>query len=485
MSTNVEIPPLGESVSEAVLLRWLKNDGEPVSEGDSLAELETDKANVDLPAKTGGVLRHLKAAGDTVQVGETVAKIDPAGAGAASAKPPPGKDAPGPVMQPGARAGATMPTAQPQGGPIKDTGKAASIPSGGGHAAPGTAPASLAPSARLEELSPSVRRLVEENKLDPASISGTGPGGRITKEDVQKYVERRDTASAGRGRDDEDDTDDSDGEPPMDMTRRPGSAAMAPRAAAPAPSVPAASSTQTPSPGSFDASGVKRVPMSKIRKKIAERLVQAQQTAAILTTFNEVDLYNLQDIRARYKEKFEKTYGVSLGLMSFFCRAVVLGLKEYPRLNAYIDGDDIVYHNYVHLGIAVSTDRGLAVPVMRHVEQMSFAKIESEIKRLAAATREGKLGLEELSGGTFTITNGGVFGSLLSTPILNPPQAGILGMHTIQKRPVVVNDRIEIRPMMYLALSYDHRLVDGRESVSFLVRVKESLEDPARLMLEV
>jgi 2-oxoglutarate dehydrogenase E2 component (dihydrolipoamide succinyltransferase) len=194
----------------------------------------------------------------------------------------------------------------------------------------------------------------------------------------------------------------------------------------------------------------------------------------------------MQELRARYKEKFEKQYGIGLGLMSFFCKAVVLGLREFPRLNAYIEGEDVVYHNFVHLGIAVSTDRGLAVPVLRHVEQMSFAKIESEIKRLAGATREGKLGLDELSGGTFTITNGGVFGSLLSTPILNPPQSGILGMHTIQKRPVVVGgDKIEIRPMMYLALSYDHRLVDGRESVSFLVRVKEMLEDPARLMLEI
>jgi 2-oxoglutarate dehydrogenase E2 component (dihydrolipoamide succinyltransferase) len=278
----------------------------------------------------------------------------------------------------------------------------------------------------------------------------------------------------------------ADGEPSRAMPPRSPTAA-APRAASPGSTtaIPAAAASQTPSPASFDASGVKRVPMSKIRKKIAERLVSAQQTAAILTTFNEVDLHNLQDIRGRYKEKFEKLHGVGLGLMSFFCRAVVLGLKEFPRVNAYIDGDDIVYHNYVHLGIAVSTDRGLAVPVMRHAEQMSFAKIESEIKRLAAATREGKLGLEELSGGTFTITNGGVFGSLLSTPILNPPQAGILGMHTIQKRPVVVNDKVEVRPMMYLALSYDHRLVDGRESVSFLVRVKEYLEDPARLMLEV
>jgi 2-oxoglutarate dehydrogenase E2 component (dihydrolipoamide succinyltransferase) len=225
--------------------------------------------------------------------------------------------------------------------------------------------------------------------------------------------------------------------------------------------------------------------MSKIRRRIAERLVSAQQNAAILTTFNEVDLKNVMDIRARLKETFEKVHGVGLGFMSFFARAVVLALKEFPRVNAQIDGDDVVYFDAVHLGIAVSTERGLAVPVLRDAHQMSFAKIESEIKRLAAATKDGKLSLQELSGGTFTITNGGVFGSLLSTPILNPPQSGILGMHKIQERPVVVGGQVVVRPMMYVALSYDHRLIDGRESVSFLVRVKEFLEDPARLMLEV
>jgi 2-oxoglutarate dehydrogenase E2 component (dihydrolipoamide succinyltransferase) len=225
--------------------------------------------------------------------------------------------------------------------------------------------------------------------------------------------------------------------------------------------------------------------MSKIRKRIAQNLVQAQQTAAILTTFNEVDLSEVMALRGKYKERFQEVHGVGLGLMSFFARAVVLALKEFPRVNAQLEGDDVVYFNHVHLGIAVSTDRGLAVPVLRNVDQMSFAKIESEIKRLANATREGKLGLQELSGGTFTITNGGVFGSLLSTPIVNPPQSAILGMHTIQKRPVAIGDKVEIRPMMYLALSYDHRLIDGRESVSFLVRVKEYLEDPARLMLEI
>jgi 2-oxoglutarate dehydrogenase E2 component (dihydrolipoamide succinyltransferase) len=214
-------------------------------------------------------------------------------------------------------------------------------------------------------------------------------------------------------------------------------------------------------------------------------LVEAQHTAAILTTFNEVDLTNIMDLRTKYKDRFQEVHGIGLGFMSFFARAVALALKEYPRVNAFLDGDEIVYHNYVHLGIAVSTDRGLAVPVLRDVQDMSFARIELEIKRLANATREGKLGLDELSGATFTITNGGIFGSLLSTPILTPPQSGILGMHAIQKRPVVINDKIEIRNMMYVALSYDHRLVDGRESVSFLVRMKQYLEDPARLMLEI
>jgi len=240
-----------------------------------------------------------------------------------------------------------------------------------------------------------------------------------------------------------------------------------------------------PKPMDFDATGIHRQPISKIRKRIAQTLVQAQHTAAILSTFNEVDLTSIVDLRNRYKQRFEEIYGVGLGFMSFFARATVLALKEFPRLNAFIEGDDVVFHDFVHLGIAVSTERGLAVPVLRNAQKMSFARIEAEVKRLATATREGKLALEELSGGTFTITNGGIFGSLLSTPILNPPQSGILGMHVIQKRPVVINDKIEIRSMMYLALSYDHRLVDGRESVSFLVRLKQYLEDPGRLMLEV
>jgi 2-oxoglutarate dehydrogenase E2 component (dihydrolipoamide succinyltransferase) len=233
------------------------------------------------------------------------------------------------------------------------------------------------------------------------------------------------------------------------------------------------------------AGGERREPMSKIRKRIAQRLVAAQQTAAILTTFNEVDLYHVMELRARYKEQFEKTYGVGLGLMSFFAKATVAALRAFPRVNASIDGEDIVYHDYVNLGIAVTTERGLTVPVLRDAHLLSMARVELEIKRLATAVREGKLSPDELSGGTFTITNGGVFGSLLSTPILNPPQSGILGMHTIQKRPVAIDDQVVIRPMMYLALSYDHRLIDGAESVRFLVRVKELLEEPARLLIDV
>jgi 2-oxoglutarate dehydrogenase E2 component (dihydrolipoamide succinyltransferase) len=416
MAINVDIPGMGDSVREAVLLKWHKADGEAVTKDELLCELETDKANVDLPSPAAGVLRKVKDAGATVQVGETVGRIDDT-AGAPAPKP-----APAPAS----------PAAQP-------------------------APAK----ADSDELSPAVRRLVDEHKLDPQKIPATGPGGRLTKEDVLKYLETT-------------------------------AAAPIPAPVTPAPAVPkkieSAVIPPTPPPApalAFEADGTRRTPMSKMRASIARRLVEAQHTAAILTTFNEVDLTEIMSLRSRYKDRFQEIHGVGLGFMSFFARAIVLGLIEFPRINAFIEGGDIVYHNYVHLGIAVSTDRGLSVPILRNVQNLSFAKIESEIKRLAISARDGKLGLDEMSGGTFTVTNGGIFGSLLSTPILTPPQSGILGMHTIQKRPVAVGDKIEIRPMMYIALSYDHRLVDGRESVSFLVRLKQLLEDPARLMLEV
>jgi 2-oxoglutarate dehydrogenase E2 component (dihydrolipoamide succinyltransferase) len=417
---------MGDSVREAVLLKWHKSDGDLVTKDELLCELETDKANVDLPSPAAGVLRRVKDAGATVQVGETVGRIDDAVAGATAKSPAPGAPAP-----------AVAPVETP------------------------------AAATSTEELSPSVRRLVEENKLDVSKIPATGPGGRLTKEDVLKYLE----AAAPAVEEAPPVTAPPVTKPPV--SKKSESAVVPPTPPPPSPTL------------GFDADGTRRTPMSKMRLSIARRLVEAQHTAAILTTFNEVDLSEIMAIRSRYKDRFQEVHGIGLGFMSFFARAVVLGLTEFPRINASIEGSDVVYHNYVHLGIAVSTDRGLSVPILRDVQKMGFARIETEIKRLAAAARDGKLGLNELSGGTFTITNGGIFGSLLSTPILTPPQSGILGMHTIQKRPVAVGDKVEIRPMMYIALSYDHRLVDGRESVSFLVRLKQLLEDPSRLMLEI
>ena len=443
MATQVEVPPLGESVTQAILVKWHKSDGDAVKTDEPIAELETDKANVDIPAKTTGILRRLKEAGDTVNVGEAIARID---------------DSPSvQTMEPASAAGKKQEAAAAKSAPA-----APAKPMGAGAVA-------------LEDYSPAVRRLIDENHLNPADIPPTGPNGRLTKEDVEKFI----TKQRDRG----------NGQKAIPAAPTPAPAPSSAPAAKPAAKTafnePAVATKEGSAPMTFDASGIHRAPMSKIRKRIAETLVRAQQTAAILTTFNEVDLTEVINLRSRLKEQFEKTHGVGLGFMSFFARAVVIALQELPRLNAFIEGDDIVCHNYVNLGIAVSTDRGLAVPVLRNVQDMSFARIEAEIKRLATAVRDGKLGLEELSGGTFSITNGGVFGSLLSTPILNPPQSGILGMHNIQKRAVVINDKIEVRSMMYLALSYDHRLVDGREAITFLVRLKQLLEDPARLMLAI
>jgi 2-oxoglutarate dehydrogenase E2 component (dihydrolipoamide succinyltransferase) len=411
--------------------------------------LESDKANVDLNAEAAGVLHPTKKEGEMVTVGEVIAEIDPAGAGAKVSKTP---DKVAPVE---------MKAVAPP--PAEKKPVAASV----------AQPVAVGASAQdLDEFSPAVRRLLAENRLEAKSIPATGPSGRLTKEDVEKYLASRGQAESFLP-----------AAVPSPVPAPTPSLAVVERkkdVATVAPALPATGQAIM-----FDPSGVHRAPMSKIRKRIAETLLTAQRTAAILTTFNEVDLTEVIDLRNKFKERFQEVHGVGLGFMSFFARACVLALKEFPKVNAFIEGDNVVYHQYVNLGIAVSTDRGLAVPVLRHVEKMSFATVESEIKRLAGATREGKLSLEELSGGTFTITNGGIFGSLLSTPILNPPQSGILGMHTIQKRPVVINDKIEIRSMMYIALSYDHRLVDGRESVSFLVRVKQYLEDPTRLMLEI
>ena len=399
MPVDVVLPELGESVTDAILVEWLKSDGEAVAVDEPLAVIETDKADVELPAPSAGVLHTLKADGDTIEVGETIATIDEDGKAVSKAE-------------------------------VSEKADSSEEP------------------VEADGLSPAVRRLVTEHDLDPAAITGTGKDGRLTKGDVLAYLD-------------------------SEVSEVPDPPVSEPEAPAPPPA-PAVSSD-----------GERREPMSQIRTRIAERLISAQQTAAMLTTFNEVDMSGIFDLRAKYKEMFADVHGISLGLMSFFVRASVIALQEYPDVNASIDGSDIVYRDYVNMGIAVGTDRGLVVPVLKSAERMSFATIESEIKRVALSAREGKLGLDELSGGTFTITNGGVFGSLLSTPILNPPQTGILGMHAIQNRPIAVGDEVVVRPMMYLALTYDHRLIDGQTSVTFLVRVKDLLEDPARMMLEV
>lgn len=468
MATNVPIPNFSDSISEFILLRWIKNEGDYVRKDEALAELETDKANTELQAPVSGVLHQLGQVGQTLKVGEVTATIDETAAVPTAVKPP---------------------AAQPVTAAPVAAKPAPATPAVPSQPAPAPVPADV------EDLNPSVRPLVIEHKLNPKEIPATGPHGRLLKEDVLRYLEQNNgkpatpvTAAATA-------PVASPTAPPVQTAPAPTPAPSAPVAAPATPSAGSGqaprvkpetrSSSSAPAPRQFDASGISREPMSKIRKRTALNLKEAQNTAAILTTFNEVDMSAIMDLRTKYKERFEKTYGIGLGFMSFFAKAVILALRAFPKINAFIEGDDIVYHEFVNLGVAVSTERGLSVPVLKNAQDMTFATIESEIKRLATAVRDGKLGLQELSGGTFTITNGGVFGSLLSTPILNPPQSGILGMHAINKRPVVINDKIEIRPMMYVALSYDHRIVDGRDSVSFLVRVKEFLEDPARLMLEI
>ena len=399
---EIKVPSVGESVSEGVLSRWIKKTGDLVKSGDPLFELETDKASNEVPSLVAGVLTTTVAEGTTVAIGAIVGSIDTAAA-------------------------------------------AASVPS----AAP--APSAVA-SSNGPHLSPAVAYQVAEKGVDVASISPSGPGGRITKGDVLAAADSK-------------------------------SAAPAPAAPAPAakPSAPVVSS---PVIGGAERAQT-RQKMPNIRQKIAQRLVEAQHTAAILTTFNEVDMSRVMDLRARYKDAFQKKHGIGLGFMSFFVKATTEALQAFPAVNAQIDGTEIIYHNYCDIGVAVSTERGLMVPVVRSAERMGFSQIEKAIMDYALKARENKISVNDLQGGTFTITNGGVFGSLLSTPILNPPQSAILGMHSIKKRPVVVDDQIVIRPMMYLALSYDHRMIDGKEAVSFLVRIKELIEDPERLLLSI
>jgi 2-oxoglutarate dehydrogenase E2 component (dihydrolipoamide succinyltransferase) len=421
---EIKVPRLAESISEAVVVAWLRPDGATVGVDEPIVTLETDKAAVEIPADRAGILRHARAIGERVEVGDVLARVEE---GSGAARPP---------AAPPATA-----------------------------AVPAAAAGTPAPVAAGRPLTPAVRRMVEEHGLDPSRIAGSGPGGRLLKEDVQRAIERP-------------------AAPPPVATPAVAAPPAAPPPAAAAgaakPFAPARAPTDW-APGETE----RAVPMSRIRLRIAERLVRAQQTAAILTTFNEVDMGAVMALRARYRDDFERRHGVRLSYMSFFGRACVLALQQIPELNAMIRDGDIVYHRHVHLGIAVGTERGLVVPVVRDADQRSFADLEREIARLGASARAGTLSLDELSGGTFTVSNGGVYGSLLSTPILNFPQSGILGMHKIEKRPVAVDDQVVVRPMMYLALSYDHRIVDGEQAVTFLVSLKARLEDPERMLIDV
>jgi len=416
MAVEIKVPVLGESVVEATVAKWMKSAGEAVGADEAIVELETDKVTLEVPSPVNGVLADIVAKeGDTVGVDALLALVEE---GAAPTAKPAAKTAPASAPAP-APAAVSAPAAVPA--PVAASSAAAAV------------------------LSPAVRKLVEENNLNPAAISGTGKDGRLTKADVQKAI-----AS--------------------------GSAKMAAPAAstAPAPAGPRTSDARE-----------ERVPMSRLRRMIASRLKEAQNTAAMLTTFNEVDMSAVMALRAEYKDDFEKQHGARLGFMGFFVRAVINGLQEFPAVNAEIHGEDIIYKNFYNIGVAVGTPQGLVVPVLRDAQDLSLADIEKSVTDFGLRARDGKLTPADMAGGSFTISNGGVYGSLMSTPILNPPQSGILGMHKIQKRPIAVGDKVEIRPMMYLALSYDHRIIDGREAVSFLVRVKESIEDPRRLLLGV
>jgi 2-oxoglutarate dehydrogenase E2 component (dihydrolipoamide succinyltransferase) len=394
MSTEIKVPKLPESVADATLVTWHKKPGDAVARDENLADLETDKVVLEVPAPVAGVLKEIKVAAGTTVTSDQLLAIVEAGATAAAA--------------PGAA-----------------SKSAAKAPAAAAPTPPAAAPAAAGKS------SPAARRVAAETGADLSKVSGTGLGGAVTKSDVQA-----------------------------------------------APAAPALLAATGPR-------AERRVPMTRLRARIAERLIQAQATQALLTTFNEVDLHAVQELRARYKDKFEKSHGVKLGFSSFFVRACIEGLKRFPVINAAVDGNDIVYREFFDIGMAVSTDRGLVVPVLRDADALNFAQVEKAVGDFAARARAGSLTMEDLTGGTFSITNGGVFGSLLSTPIVNSPQSAILGMHKIQERPVVVDGQIVIRPMMYLALTYDHRIIDGKEAVQFLVTVKECLEDPGRLLIGV
>jgi len=430
--SNIVVPVLGESIVEARIAKWLKKPGDRVEVGDPVVELETEKTNLELSAEKAGVIASIeRKEGEDVKIGELLAVVDESGAGPAA--PPPA-----------------------------DTRAAAPAAPA---AAPAPAQASAPPATPAEQrrATPTARRMAEDHKVDLGTVQGTGAGGRVTKQDVRNAIAAPAPAPQELRR----------GEPAREAQAAPARESRI----APTPERPIA-------PPTTGDRTERRVRMTKRRQTIARRLVEAQQTAAMLTTFNEADMSQIQSLRERRKEEFKKAYGVSLGLSSFFVKATIAALRAFPALNAEIQGDEIVYKNYFDIGIAVGAEGGLVVPVLRDADRMTFPQIEQSIRDFAQRAQDGTLTLEDLRGGTFTITNGGVFGSLLSTPILNPPQVGILGLHKIQDRVVPVNGQPVIRPMMYLALSYDHRIVDGREAVQFLVKIKEYIEDPANLLIQ-
>jgi len=433
MTTEIRVPQLPESVADATLVAWHKQPGDPVRRDENLADLETDKVVLEVPAPANGVVRELKVqSGTTVTSGQVLAVIEEGATAASTSTPAAPKAASSAASNP---ASSTTSATAAKAAPAVSAAKA-------------TSPE---PGKDAEKLSPAVRRLVEENQLDAAAIPASGRDGRLTKSDVVDFLARRQSSPASPA-------------PP----------------ASPRPE-------RSPAPAA-GARSEQRVPMTRLRQRIAQRLVEAQSTQALLTSFNEVDLTAVQELRARHKERFEKEHGVKLGFMSFFVKASIEALKKFPVVNASVDGAEIVYHEYYDIGVAVSTERGLMVPIVRDADAKSFAEIEAEITQYARKAREGTIAIEDLTGGTFTITNGGVFGSLMSTPIVNSPQSAILGMHKIQERPMVVSgpggtSQIAIRPMMYLAVTYDHRIIDGREAVQFLVTVKDCLEDPGRMLL--
>ncbi len=452
MLVEIKVPSVGESVTEAILAQWFKNDGDAVAKDEPLFVLETDKVTLEVVAEADGILSITVAEGETVAIGAVVGTIDTAAAP---------KSAPAPVEaqkptdpEPAAASEQTKtpdepdvePAAMPAETKVPDESKVE----------PQAPEPSTAIAVEKGQLAPSVRRLIAERNIDPSRIAGSGPAGRITKGDVLLYLEADQASAAGQ----------------------------APAAAAKTESAPGVPDLQPPVTDSAE-ERINRKPMTPIRQRIAARLLEAKQNTAMLTTFNEIDMTRVMAVRRQYKDRFKEKFGVNLGFMSFFIKASIEALKEFPQINAFIEEKDIIEHHYYHIGVAVGTERGLVVPVIRHADMLSFAELEKAIIDYVKKIEDNRLALSDLEGGTFTISNGGVYGSLLSTPILNMPQSGILGMHKIEKRPVVIDDEIVVRPMMYVALSYDHRIVDGREAVTFLKRIKECVENPERIMMEI